>query len=124
MSTETEPFSPFVAAILTAQADLTAATTNALVASLTERAEAAEAELAAIRADVTALLTGRYVPNPNAIHEALYPSPERVAAFRRAEVSCPSCGGLVDGLLAGCARADCRRREIAEDAAFERLADQ
>lgn len=43
---------------------------------------------------------------------------------RQQTVQCPYCGNEVPGLLSGCDKAECRRREIAADAAFERAADR
>jgi endonuclease III len=82
MSAETMPFSPLVAEVISASMAHTHAVTNALIESLTERAETAEAELDAIRSQVHQLLSGEYMPTPNAIQRALYPDEATVAAFR------------------------------------------
>lgn len=76
--------SPLVAQLMTASMSQTAATTNAVIDSLTEQRDRAEAELAAIRADVESLLTGPYMPMPDAIWRALNPSDERIAVQREA----------------------------------------
>lgn len=80
--TEHPPFSPTVAAVLSQMIADGHATTNALIDALTARATRAEAELDAVRAGVTGLLSGRYMPTPAAIQQALWPDAETVDRFR------------------------------------------
>lgn len=84
MSEQTEhpPFSPVVADVLSKLIDDGHATTNALIDALTTRAREAEAQLDAVRAGVADLLSGRYMPTPDAIHAALWPDDRTVAEFR------------------------------------------
>ncbi len=63
-----------------AQAD---ATTNTLLDSLTEQLADSRAEVDAIRARIQGLFYGPYEPSENAILNALYPSDELRAHFRR-----------------------------------------
>lgn len=78
-----QPFSPLVGQILTAQAEFTRQVTDSLVDSLTKDRDRAEATIAAIRAGVEALFDGPWVPTPEAILAALYPSVEVVAQYRK-----------------------------------------
>jgi uncharacterized coiled-coil protein SlyX len=84
VSTHTEqPFSPLVADILTAMTSQTAAITNQVIDGLTEQLADSRAEVDAIRERIHELLSGPYLPNPEAIERALYPSPEARARYRR-----------------------------------------
>lgn len=80
--TERPPFSPVVASVLSKMIADGHATTNALIDAWTARATRAEAELDAVRAGVTRLLSGRYMPTPAAIQHALWPDDETVDQFR------------------------------------------
>lgn len=57
-------------------------TTNELLHGYKSRAEEAEAALALIRARVSALLDGPYMPTSHAIEAALWPSSEQVQNWR------------------------------------------
>ena len=87
MSTETPDSIPMEAANLMAQlvsanVDSLARTTNRLIDGLTDRAQDAEATIAAIRDGVAALLEKPYAPSASAIEGALWPSDDRIAAWR------------------------------------------
>lgn len=69
----THPFSPLVADLMQASLTQTHAVTNSVIDNLTERAELAEATLAAIRTAVLDLVGGDFMPTPAAIERALYP---------------------------------------------------
>lgn len=116
------PFSPLVAQILTAQAAFTADVTDRLVDSLTTENAELRARAAAIEDAVLSLLNAPYLPQPDVIRRALFPSAEVVDAYRTA-VTCPFCSRPVPGLLAGCDQDDCRKRENAEDHAYSRSLD-
>lgn len=77
------PFSPLIADIITAQLSMTHAVTEPLIDSLMNQVADANAREDAVRAGVEALLGGRYMPTPDAIRNALYPSTEFVARFRK-----------------------------------------
>jgi hypothetical protein len=77
------PFTPLLADMLSAMIADGHATANALIAALTVRAEQAEAELEAVRDGVLGLLAGPWMPMPAAIEQALLPSAEAIAQFRK-----------------------------------------
>jgi hypothetical protein len=84
MTTQQDPpFTPFVADVITAMMSQTHATTNSLIDSLTAQLADARADLDAIRFQVEGLLGGPYMPTPDAILRALYPSAELRKHFRR-----------------------------------------
>lgn len=58
-------------------------TTNTLIDSLTEQLADSHAQVDAIRDRIQGLLDGPYMPTPDAIIGALWPSPEIRAAFRQ-----------------------------------------
>jgi hypothetical protein len=89
MSTETEapPFTPLVADVLSAMFENNRQTTTTLIDSLTAQVEDRDAELAAIRDRIHALLDGDYMPTPTAILRALYPTSAVVDRYRPEEVS-------------------------------------
>lgn len=71
--------------IMQANAEQSASVTNRLVDSLTEQVADSRAEVDAIRAHILGLLSGPYMPTPEAIERALYPSSEVRAAYREDE---------------------------------------
>lgn len=87
MSTDVEPtgqpFSPFVAQILTAQAAYTQQVTNAALDGLAEDLARVRATLAAVREGVVSLIDGDVMPTPRAIERALWPPAEVVAQYRK-----------------------------------------
>lgn len=62
-----------VATLVMASSDQLAFTTNALIDSLTDRAEVAERTLDAVRDRIETLLEGQWQPSSAAILRALYP---------------------------------------------------
>ena len=87
MTTETPDSIPMDAANLIAQivganVDSLAATTDRIIESLTDRAQDAEATLAAVRTDVVRLIEGDYAPTTAALERALWPSMDAVAVMR------------------------------------------
>lgn len=80
--TSSQPFSPLVADILTNMATTSANTTNTIIQDLTSRAETAEATIAIIRGHIGKLLGGPWMPNPDTIRGALWPTPEEIDMFR------------------------------------------
>lgn len=83
MTTPDQAISPLVADIMTAMMSQTHDVTNNIIESLTARADHSEAEIDAIRAGIQTLLDGPYMPTPDAILRALYPSAEMVDRFHR-----------------------------------------
>ncbi len=79
------PISPLVADLIEANLAASHATTNSLIDGLTDQAAKAEATVAAIRHGVTGLLSGPYMPTPDAIRRVLYPPSDLVDWFRREE---------------------------------------
>lgn len=79
MSTDQQPFSPLVAKILTAQADMTHAAVNTVIDNLNEDVIRLRATLAEVRDGVLDLITGDVMPTPRAIERALWPEPEALA---------------------------------------------
>jgi len=67
-----QPFSPLVADILGAMASQTAAVTNQVMDNYQAQIESLEAELYAIRQGVSMLLSGPYMPIPEAIRAAVF----------------------------------------------------
>lgn len=78
-----QPFSPFVADILTAQAEMTQAATNAVIDGMEQDVIRLRATLAAVRDGVVALIDGDVMPTPRAIERALWPEPEEIAERQR-----------------------------------------
>lgn len=71
---------PLIASLMEASMAQTHAVTDSLIDSLTHRAKRAEAQLQIVREVVTALLDGPWMPTPDAIRSALWPSRETVDA--------------------------------------------
>ncbi len=84
-ATPEAPFSPLVADIITAQFALTANTTNALIESLEAQLAEVRAREAAVQDRILDLVSGPWMPNPNAIKVALFPSAEVVNQYRKGE---------------------------------------
>jgi chemotaxis regulatin CheY-phosphate phosphatase CheZ len=80
-------FSPLVGQVITAMISQTHDTTNRLIDSLTEQLSESQAEVDAIRAGVAELLDGPYMPTPDAIYRALYPSEAMRERYRRDGIS-------------------------------------
>jgi hypothetical protein len=78
-----QPISPLVADLMTASLRQTQQVTSQVIDNLTERAEVAEATLNAVVESITDLLTGPWMPTPDALLSALYPSSELVAVYRK-----------------------------------------
>ncbi len=60
-------------------------TTNTLLDSLTEQLADSHAEVDAIRDRINALFSGPYMPTPDAVLAALYPSPEVRSNYRKGQ---------------------------------------
>jgi len=76
------PFSPLVADILGAKAGQTASVTNQVMDNYQAQIESLEAELYAIRQGVSVLLSGPYMPMPEAIRRAVfYPAQELIDEY-------------------------------------------
>lgn len=86
MSAATEqdqPFSPLVADILGAMASQTAAVTNQVMDNYQRQIEDLEADLYAIRQGVSLLLSGPYMPMPEAIRAAVfYPAQNLIDEYK------------------------------------------
>lgn len=67
-----QPFSPLVAAVLTQMVTDRNFTTNALIDNYKAQLLSRDAELYAIRAVVSQLLEGPYMPMPGAIYSAVF----------------------------------------------------
>jgi hypothetical protein len=63
------------------------ANSSALIDSLTERAEVAEATLEAIRTLIPQYYSGDYLPNPERVLSALYPAKRIIDHFRQRDGS-------------------------------------
>jgi hypothetical protein len=72
-----------IALLVQANASQLAWTTNQLIEGLTEQAARAEATLAAVRANIEDLLSGRFAPTDAAILSALYPTAAEIGGERR-----------------------------------------
>lgn len=84
MTTQQDPpFTPLVADLISSMVAQTHDTTNQLLDSLTEQVTDSQARVDAIRAGVADLLDGPYMPTPDAILRALYPSDVMCERFRR-----------------------------------------
>lgn len=82
MTTEQQPISPFMAEVMTAMMSQTHATTNNLIDSLTSQLADSRATVDAIRAGVQGLFDGPYMPMPDSVLAALYPSEQVCDRFR------------------------------------------
>lgn len=79
----TDEAAGLLALLVQANADQLAWTTNQLIEGLTERAEQAEATLAAVRVGIEYLLSGEHAPTDAAILRALYPTGRIIEAGPR-----------------------------------------
>jgi hypothetical protein len=82
-TTDSPPFDPLIAQIITAQFGLSRDTSTALIDTLTEQLADSQAEVDAIRFRVQALLDLDYAPSPDAILRALWPDADMRERFRR-----------------------------------------
>lgn len=74
-----QPFSPLVADVLSAMTAQTASITNQVMDNYQAQVESLEAELYAVRQGVSLLLSGPYMPMPDAIRRAVfYPAQELI----------------------------------------------
>lgn len=71
---ETQPISPLMAAIVSANVAQLAATTDTLISNLEYQVAHRGAELALIREGIADQLAGPYMPNPAYLERALWPS--------------------------------------------------
>lgn len=85
MTNSTPPISPLVAELITASLTRTQQVTNQVIENLEAMNADLRAELSAVREEVLALLDGRYMPMPEAIRRALYPSRAAIASRREVE---------------------------------------
>lgn len=76
---------PLVAQILEQNSKDLAWTTNTLIDNLTVERDELQAEIKAVRAAVEVLLSGPYMPMPDAIRLALWPSAHSINRFRRSD---------------------------------------
>lgn len=72
---------PLVAGLMEASMKATAAAADDVIGHLTFRADRAEAQLELIRERVNALLDGPWMPMPDAIRHALWPSDGAIRAL-------------------------------------------
>jgi hypothetical protein len=79
------PISPLVADLMTSMLTDTQRTTERVIDNLTTNLATEKARVAAIRVAVLYLLDGPWMPNPEAIRRALYPSAELVASCREGD---------------------------------------
>lgn len=83
MNTETaehSPIDPLLAAIISQMFADSAATTNALLDSYKHTTDRATASLGLVRARISELLDGPYLPSPDALRAALWPSDAEIEA--------------------------------------------
>lgn len=79
MSTEADqPFSPFVGELVTQMFKDSAFTANALVDGLNAQLLDRDAELYAIRTEIEYLFAAPYMPNPDAIRQAVFNPSKRL----------------------------------------------
>lgn len=71
-----------IAQIVSANVTNLAATTDRIIEALTDRAQDAEATLAAVRTGIVRLIDGDYAPTTAALERALWPSEDCVAVYR------------------------------------------
>lgn len=76
------PISPLIADLIGANMDALNWTTNTLLDSLSADLAKSQATVDAIRDGVIELLSGDYMPTPDAIQRALFPSAAMVDRFR------------------------------------------
>jgi hypothetical protein len=77
------PFFPLVAQVIQANYAMTADVTNRLIESLEAQLAGAHARMDAVEDGVMRLISGNFMPTPNAIRDALHPSAEMIARYRR-----------------------------------------
>lgn len=82
-----QPISPLVADLITASLTQTHQMTNRVIDNLTEERDEARAELEAVRRRIEELMSGRYMPMPHQVIDALYPFPQLIAEVRDAQDS-------------------------------------
>lgn len=82
MSGTNAPISPLVADLVTSMLTATQHTTNLVIDNLNRDLATEKARLAAIHCAVLDLLDGPWMPMPDAIRRALYPSAEMIATYR------------------------------------------
>lgn len=86
MSTDADtqqPFSPFVAQILTAQHQMYRDTSSRLIDALEAQLAEAHAHADAVTDGIERLLDSDFMPTPAAVRRALYPTDEVVALYRK-----------------------------------------
>jgi len=76
------PISPLMADLMTSMLTATQHTTNLVLDNLNTDLATERARVDAIRAGVLDLMDGPWMPMPDAIRRALYPSAEMIAAYR------------------------------------------
>lgn len=81
VSDEPIVFSPLVAAVITAQFEIARSANTRLIEVLQANLAEALAQLDAVRAGVSVLFRSPYMPTPDAVLTALWPSREAVQAF-------------------------------------------
>lgn len=78
-----QPFSPLVGAIFTQMFEQSASITTQVMDNYQAQVEVLEAELYAIRNGVSLLLSGPYMPMPDAIRRAVfYPDKELIEEYK------------------------------------------
>lgn len=76
---------PFVVQLLEANSDALAYTTNKLLDAYKEQAETNQATLDAIRSHIDSLLSGPWMPTPDTLLRALWPTKELVDKYRKTD---------------------------------------
>jgi len=71
---ETQPITPLMANIVTKMFEDSAATTDRLIDNLNAQLDSTQAELNLIRSAILKLCSEKYMPNPEYIKDALYPT--------------------------------------------------
>lgn len=80
---EVQPFSPLIGQIFTQMFKDSHFTHNAVIEGLQNALDDRDAELSAIRQGVSMLLSGPYMPNPDAIRRAVfYPDKELIDEYK------------------------------------------
>lgn len=83
--TEREKGLELALTLMGASAEGLAHTTNTLLDNLTAERDELRAELSAIREVIDGMLSGPYMPTPDAIRLALWPSAHTINKFKRGE---------------------------------------
>lgn len=73
--------------LMGASAEQLAGTTNTLIDNLTAERDELRAETAAMRHGVELLLEGNWMPTPDALRRALWPSADMIDRFRKVYTS-------------------------------------